>query len=325
MNIAQNPTTTDEIVIKAVIREETDAFIAADLERWAACWVHSERTHDVMIARDIGCVVIKGWDKVYAHMCHAFETGAGCGKNTFTHSNMSISVTGDMAWATFDSVATGTSGETIETFETRVLERVQGHWRIAYSAFVHLTQSMNTERRVAVDREGQIIWITDPTRDAIANHPGLTISNGRLRAARPAWDQTLQDAFRRADALSGFFEQFGYIAEKGRAFRCPVVLGEDDAGGIVSCIVALSDGLIYVDIGMGENFSEQLAIATAIFGLSPAQSDLVNEILSGKTVIAAARALKISENTARTQLSRVFDKTGVNSQPALVRILMSVG
>ena len=34
---------------------------------------------------------------------------------------------------------------------------------------------------------------------------------------------------------------------------------------------------------------------------------------------------RISTNTARTHLSRIYDKTCVNSQPALVRLLLSVG
>ena len=33
----------------------------------------------------------------------------------------------------------------------------------------------------------------------------------------------------------------------------------------------------------------------------------------------------ISVNTAKTHLKRMFDKTGVHAQPALVRLLLSVG
>jgi DNA-binding CsgD family transcriptional regulator len=34
--------------------------------------------------------------------------------------------------------------------------------------------------------------------------------------------------------------------------------------------------------------------------------------------------LGITANTARTHLDRIFDKTGVRTQPALVRALLSV-
>lgn len=40
---------------------------------------------------------------------------------------------------------------------------------------------------------------------------------------------------------------------------------------------------------------------------------------------AFARHLGVAPATARTHLSSVFEKTGVNSQSALVRILLSIG
>jgi DNA-binding CsgD family transcriptional regulator len=48
-------------------------------------------------------------------------------------------------------------------------------------------------------------------------------------------------------------------------------------------------------------------------------------IVEGCDLTRAADQLGISANTARTQLQRMFDKTGVRSQPALVRMLLSVG
>ena len=62
-----------------------------------------------------------------------------------------------------------------------------------------------------------------------------------------------------------------------------------------------------------------------MFGLSAAQQRLAAEIVRGHTLPIAASALGISVNTARTHLNRIFDKTGVHSQAALVRNLYSVG
>ena len=46
-------------------------------------------------------------------------------------------------------------------------------------------------------------------------------------------------------------------------------------------------------------------------------------IVEGHDIVKAAELMGISANTARTHLQRMFDKTGVRSQTALVRILLS--
>jgi DNA-binding CsgD family transcriptional regulator len=51
---------------------------------------------------------------------------------------------------------------------------------------------------------------------------------------------------------------------------------------------------------------------------------LAERIVAGEELPAAARTLGVSVNTVRTQLQRIFDKIGVRSQPALVRVLLSI-
>ena len=63
--------------------------------------------------------------------------------------------------------------------------------------------------------------------------------------------------------------------------------------------------------------------AREVYGLSPAQVRLARLIVDGQDLAAAADLLGVSVNTLRTQLQRIFDKTGVRSQAALVRALLS--
>jgi DNA-binding CsgD family transcriptional regulator len=85
------------------------------------------------------------------------------------------------------------------------------------------------------------------------------------------------------------------------------------------------DGATYVDIADEQRVTERIDVAATIFGLSPAQTELAAQIASGLALTQAADHLGISPNTARTHLTRIYEKTGVNSQPALVRLLLSVG
>lgn len=58
--------------------------------------------------------------------------------------------------------------------------------------------------------------------------------------------------------------------------------------------------------------------------MTPAEAGCAVEILKGDGIQAAADRLSISQATARTHLSRIFDKTGVRRQAELVRLLISV-
>ncbi len=68
---------------------------------------------------------------------------------------------------------------------------------------------------------------------------------------------------------------------------------------------------------------QQLRVAASVYGISPAQLSLAEHIVAGRDLVAAATELGISANTARTQLQRIFEKTGVRSQTGLVRALLS--
>ncbi len=68
-----------------------------------------------------------------------------------------------------------------------------------------------------------------------------------------------------------------------------------------------------------------VAPAAMAFGITPAQARLASLIVDGKDLVEAAAILGISVNTARTQLKRMFKKTGSHSQPTLVRAILMAG
>ncbi|MFK8049782.1 MAG: helix-turn-helix transcriptional regulator [Halioglobus sp.] len=58
-----------------------------------------------------------------------------------------------------------------------------------------------------------------------------------------------------------------------------------------------------------------------MFSVTPAEAKLIAHLVDGLTLTAAAETLGISRNTARTQLSSIFTKTGVNRQVQLVKLV----
>jgi DNA-binding CsgD family transcriptional regulator len=58
------------------------------------------------------------------------------------------------------------------------------------------------------------------------------------------------------------------------------------------------------------------------FGLTPAEATFALEIIKGDGRKATADRLGITVGTARSHLSKIFDKTGVTRQAELVRLIL---
>ncbi|MGH6936259.1 MAG: helix-turn-helix transcriptional regulator, partial [Methylocella sp.] len=65
--------------------------------------------------------------------------------------------------------------------------------------------------------------------------------------------------------------------------------------------------------------SAQIQHFAARFGLTPAETRVLAEIIAGNGLVAAAARLKITKETARTHAKRVLSKTGTNRQTELIR------
>ena len=103
-------------------------------------------------------------------------------------------------------------------------------------------------------------------------------------------------------------------------FLC--LLGERDAGGRL-CRVIADGGTILISFDDAQRTGQRLAAAGIIYGMTLAQIALVRLIVDGLNLVDASRQLRVSENTARTQLKRMFEKTSVSSQATLVRVLLN--
>jgi DNA-binding CsgD family transcriptional regulator len=217
----------------------------------------------------------------------------------------------------------------MELLEHRVLERHEGRWMITHLIFVPVRNISHDRAHIRVDASGRVAHVSPAMKAALAG-AGLTISAGRLRAVRPKWDRDLQAAISRMHGLTGFKElgtDFleGEYADRARTREVPVLLGDDERGGQRYCMVMIQDGDVFVALDNPARVSRRLQLANMVYGLSEAQLRLAGEIVGGLTLPAAAEKLGISPNTARTHLNRIFEKTGVNNQAALVRCLLSVG
>lgn len=314
-----------ETAVMSVIHAETDAFIRSDYNAWSSCWLHSHRTIDVYSSQEIGLIIHHGWEKISQIMQEAFAVGHGCKDKEHEKRNIQITIDGNTAWVVFDEISRVSAAHKEEqSFETRILELTNSGWKIVFASLIVKGEQTETQNRLAVMKDGEVIWMAPGTAEMLSNCSGFTISRGRLRASKPQWDKVLQNALAQAEELHNYFAQHRYLKETGHRFRYPIILGEDENGHVVWCALSVRDGRTYVDFDPDAVLERQLLSAKVIFGLSDGQLALAKQIANGDSLKSCAQTLGISVNTARTHLTRIYDKTGVNSQTALVRLLLSV-
>ena len=175
---------------------------------------------------------------------------------------------------------------------------------------------------VIVDENGVIVRVNETAQRLLDRSRLVRIEDGQLRDSA-----AVEGASQLADAIAAMH----HAAEGERQF---LRLVDPEAGEYIQMLlrpitttdprgpeapaavaVFLNDEVRNRDIYLGD-FGQ-------LYGLSPAEVALIDELLQGSSIAVAAEKLGISENTARTQLRSVFAKTHVHRQAELIRLVLT--
>lgn len=124
--------------IMRVIAEESRAFWDKDFDAWARCWVQAPHIRMMGWWAQGGVTVIEGWEalsaRIRANMIATPEPNPTAAQ--VRRENINLRIGHDQAWLTFDQYGMDT-GDTLMDMpgisrETRVLEKHDGEWRLAY-------------------------------------------------------------------------------------------------------------------------------------------------------------------------------------------------
>ncbi len=309
----------DKVAILAVIRGETEAWLQRDFEALASHWVQSPQARRMEAFASLGVRVDEGWDAIAARIKKIVERFPE--KHTFAErvrwEKVNVIVDGNMAWVTYDQIGTDTGEDRKRLL--KIMHRIDGAWKIGCMVLMESGVEEANCPLIEVDADARILWTNRLARERLRGHPGLVSAAGRLRARRRERNPGLRDAVRLAfDELQS--QRPLSVAPKQ---TWAVALGEDETGVPLHCWVLLEDGKALVSFDDAETVARRIAGAQEVYRLSPAQVRLARLIVDGHDLASAADLLAVSVNTLRTQLQRIFDKTGVRSQSALVRSLLS--
>ncbi len=321
-DVPMTSTTADEI--EAVLRADLCSYLARDKIAWEKSWVHDSRFQSIM---ECGTMQIaRSYEAFRQNVFEAMDAAPDPVDASFELKNLKIETKGDMAWVTFEQIVTKTSDPMAvpnHSHNFRLLERNDGDWKILFhGCWAELLRDI-TNPAIEVSDTLQVVWMNDAASEWLRHFSGLSISQGILRAAKPAWDKGLRETVAQAQKLKTFGKFNQAASNSGGPVTFPVVLGEDDEGALLTCWVRVADGRVYVLFGENPDLSAQLDVVKVIYGLSETQAELVRLIAQGLGLSEVAVELGITKNTARTHLRRTYEKVGVSSQIELLRTLVS--
>lgn len=315
----------DRAEILALIHANRIGLWTKNFQMWSECFVHADYTTRWSYTVQGGTSVRRGWEDILRRAKPVFDGEEIPLNHEFAYEttveNLTIVVSGDMAWAVYDQQhpRTGLPGFRGSglTHDFRIFERHDGRWRISVLGHMGNNGLHDGAAMFELTADGSILWASEEALTRLPDDDALVIRNGKLRIRDTACQRRLVAALDWAVGVDS-----GYNPRRG---SIPVVLGAGEGMPTRVWWVQVEAGSIYFLMDEETMSDKKLAIAAAIFGLSAGQKRLAGLIADGETLPDAAREMGISANTAKTHLQRIYDKTGVHTQPALVRVLLSVG
>lgn len=307
------------------LRSEQDAYYHGDFEAFIDHWHHGPEVTRMVSGPHVGTRVHRGWDQLLPRFKEGFRQYPQDfdNRSIIRNENVRIEISGDMAWISYDQVADERpEGMHLPSFahELKIVQRFDGKWKLV--CLVDIAPGIGREDtpRIELDEDGQVVFVNDMAKERLPTHAGLIVSGNRLRARQRQFATGFQDAIdqRKKDLATNLPP--GYL--NGLAKVVP--LGDDDELRPMFCWVNAEQDRILVTFDDTLMLRRKLEKAAETFGLSPAQISLSEKLASGLDLAGAATDLGVSVNTVRTQVRRMFEKTGTHSQAGLVSLLMSL-
>lgn len=322
----------DEAAILALIHASRIAVWTQDYDAYQKCFVHASYTSRWNASPVSGIHVRTGWDEIASRVQQMFALYQGHASIANAYEtevlDLKLRIDGDMAWATFRqkypaAIAPAGTAPTMAwhhagpspSYEMRVFERHAGRWLIAFLGYLDPDTLRYSSPVLQLSPDGTVERQSEAAAAVMADDDDLVIRGSRIRVRDAKTDARLQAAIKWAAALSA-----PLVPSRG---LLPIV--QQGGEGIPAKVwwISAESGRIYMLLSAPDQNEQRIDAAAVVYGLSPSQTEVAKAIVAGRALAELAQTMRISANTARTHLDRIFDKTGVRTQSALVAVLLS--
>jgi DNA-binding CsgD family transcriptional regulator/PAS domain-containing protein len=204
---------------------------------------------------------------------------------------------------------------------------LENRWRLRQSADLTKVMMGVVDRHphpsLLVDGDGRIVHCNRSARALSAPRTGLCIEGGRLAATKSVDRAALAEAIREVAkaTTSDTCDATRAVTLSVPGARHPAVVSVHAAGRVFRVETGEIDELVLVT-ARNPDCEHDLNTCAFVkqFGLSPAQARVGAMIVSGHSLADTARTLHVSDNTARSHLKQIFQKTNTHGQMELVHL-----
>lgn len=180
---------------------------------------------------------------------------------------------------------------------------------------------------ILVAADGELVYRNAAATHLLEKGAGLRCTGNRIEAASAADRRQLREAIAATTQLARSESGApGEAAPRVVTLACsqpglPVVVVIRPAGLVYSRASGRPRSLALLTLRTPASTHDPAICALArMYELTAAQAKVGTLVCAGQSLVAIARQLKVSENTVRSHLSQVFQKTGTHSKMDLVHL-----
>lgn len=196
----------------------------------------------------------------------------------------------------------------------------------SHDAWLSLTVLNRLQLGIAVmDAAGSVLFANAHALELFGSAGVVAkTARGHLRFADGDVDRTFRRTLARITSVSGAAENANeiFVLQRLRSAQIPLVVavsGLPPEGSVAPrVLVTFADAADALSTTSVQRLAE-------FFGLTPAEQRLMQYLASGGRLSDAAREFGVSPHTVRNQLRAVFEKSGVQRQSDLTRLVMTGG
>lgn len=187
-------------------------------------------------------------------------------------------------------------------------------------SLLHALEKCGTATILLSD-SGEILHANSAAEAILAEKDGICRLNERLVCANFADTLRLQAALSHFHAAIGAGTETTPVLAVSRANRRPltVALATVQAG---PCIVADGARAVAYVFDPEQKVSDLINPVCQLYGLSNSEAKLTCALVAGDSLSRAAKRLAVQEQTARTYLKHIFEKTDTHRQAQLVELML---
>ena len=131
---------TEEAAVIAVIKAETEAAFARDVEAWKATWLHDSRASQTHVSGG-NYRTFSGWDNIYSWAMEWLKNNLTPSEDKLSYENFNVRLEDGLAWAEYDqrqAYMENNQNKEWLSRQQRTLVKEDGVWKITSMTIIHV-------------------------------------------------------------------------------------------------------------------------------------------------------------------------------------------